>query len=82
MSTPEVNELVERVRTHINDPVIIAFIKLFEIKIDEWKEAMVDCNKDTVPEFQGAIKRVRAVLDDFKRRPKKSEFKSGAYIGS
>jgi len=81
MSTPEVNELYKIIRGRMSDPVVVAFVKLLDIKIDEWKESMVNAPKDTIPEFQGAIKLIRELLIDLNRRPNKSEFKSGAYTG-
>lgn len=79
---PEKGELISRIRAQINDQVVVSFMQLLEVQIEEWKEALVDADKTTYPKLQGAVKHTRLLLADLTRKTKRTEFKSGAYTGA
>jgi len=74
-------ELIERVRPLKDQPGVFDALSLLEACIDEWKEELINAKDDTVPELQGAIKKVRIVLYDIRKDLPKNDYKTGAYSG-
>jgi hypothetical protein len=78
---PNYNDILSQVKIKAHDPHVELVLKLFSLKIEEWKDSLVDAKGETRDELQGAIRRVRGVLFDVNRKVTRSEYKDGAYKG-
>ena len=82
MSETKSNDLIKRIKLTLGDNNTDLFIKLLDAKIDEWKDALVEAKDHSIPELQGAIKKVRSILVDLRRNTVRQERKPGAYDGA
>jgi len=79
MSSPSKTGEIRKEIRNLDPQIIIPFVRLLEAYVEEWKEEIINVQKDELLSLQGSIRRVRMIIKDL-TRPTVEPKKTGTYI--